>query len=108
MRYVFAALAALLLCAHSWYEPACCSGQDCFELPKRDVTATRTGYNVVIRQLPPQLGGGALNPPLRYHVVHSNTKPSGDDSPHACLRPQMSEEGQPWTLICLYVPAEGV
>ena len=33
------ALAALPLFAHSWYDPACCGGQDCAPIPSITVTA---------------------------------------------------------------------
>jgi hypothetical protein len=96
--------------SHSWYDGACCSGKDCFELSKAtgygEAELTRTGYNVVVRRLPPQLGGFAIEPPLRYHVVQSNTRASQDEHAHVCLYPT-PEGPQPLDLRCLYVPAIG-
>jgi hypothetical protein len=97
--------------SHSWYDGACCSGRDCFEVTKKagtgEVTLTRTGYNVVIRRLPAQLGGAALDPPFQTHVEQANTRRSQDEFPHACLYVVANEAGTGFGLRCLYVPDLG-
>lgn len=72
--------------AHSWYDPDCCSGNDCDEMDPDYVTAGPTGYSVDFR--------GKV-----YAVPYgdSRIKASQDRQYHACEFPK-------GTLRCFYTP----
>ena len=91
MRMLMAALAALLLCAHSWYEPACCSGHDCFPIDSGTVRVVANGYMVNVNG-------------TEVFVSHAETRPSGDEKFHLCLVP--TEGGL--RVRCFYAPPMGV
>jgi hypothetical protein len=92
MRYVFAALVALLLCAHSWYDAYCCNDKDCFPIDSGTVRVVAEGYMV-------KLGGQEI------YDSHNETRPSGDDKFHICLIPP--SVGM-LTVRCFYAPPMGV
>jgi hypothetical protein len=76
------------LMAHSWYAPACCSGQDCAPLPKgSSVEPVRGGYAV---RLEPD------GDPIFF--PHEKVRPSQDGDWHACINPVTR------AVYCLYVP----
>lgn len=101
MRLIYAAVAVMLLCGHSWYEPSCCSGRDCFEIGSEklpgSVSVTRTGYAVTV------LVSGAQ---LSFHVAQPEARPSQDEKFHVCLVPTPGGE-QPFMVRCFYAPPLG-
>lgn len=99
------ALAALPLFAHSWYDPACCGGNDCAPIPSITVTAGPDGWHV-------RLGPGD-HPMVTRGVVdavvpYDEALPSQDGAFHACVRDQSSPSNvMADPIICLYVPDLG-
>lgn len=99
------ALAALPLFAHSWYDPACCGGNDCAPIPSIKVTAGPDGWHV-------RLGPGD-HPMVTRGVVdavvpYDEALPSQDGAFHACVRDQSSPSNvMADPIICLYVPDVG-
>lgn len=87
MRCLMLALPVLL--AHSWYEPACCSGQDCAPLTREStvVPGNAGGYQVTVKP-----GAGTVFFP------QEKVRPSQDGLYHACISLSAG------TPICLYVP----
>jgi hypothetical protein len=83
--------------AHSWYDGACCSERDCFELKPGAVTITRTGYNIQI------VVNGV---PLHFTAAQSESKTSQDEHYHICLMPTPNGE-QPFGMRCFYAPPLG-
>ena len=100
MRALLLAAALLLCSAHSWYDYACCSDKDCFELPDGSVRVTKTGYYVTL---------SVNGHPLQLHIAQSEAKPSQDEHYHICLMPTYGEAAeQPFTARCFYAPPLGV
>lgn len=99
------ALAALPLFAHSWYDPACCGGNDCAPIPSITVSAGPDGWHV-------RLGPGD-HPMVTRGVVdavvpYDEALPSQDGAFHACVRDQSSPSNvMADPIICLYVPDVG-
>lgn len=99
------ALASLPLFAHSWYDPACCGGNDCAPIPSITVTAGTDGWHV-------RLGPGD-HPMVTRGVVdavvpYDEALPSRDGAFHACVRDQSSPSNvMADPIICLYVPDLG-
>jgi hypothetical protein len=95
MRLPLALAALFLLCAHSWYPYSCCSDKDCFELPEKAVSVTRTGYLVRLN-----VDGS----PISLHIKQDEAKPSEDEHFHICLVPSETEG-----LIarCFFAPPMG-
>jgi hypothetical protein len=83
--------------AHSWYDGACCSERDCFELKPGAVTITRTGYMIQI------VVNGV---PLHFTAAQSESKTSQDEHYHICLMPTPNGE-QPFGMRCFYAPPLG-
>lgn len=72
---------------HSWYDPDCCSNQDCFEIGRQAVIS-------------PAEGGYLVTVPGRDKPVffsRSKIRASQDGSYHVCI----AQSGMPF---CLYVP----
>lgn len=71
--------------AHSFYDPACCSGTDCKPATAGDVTWTPTGWNVQ-----------SMKETVPFNSSKLRTTPIGEPPFHECI----------WhtTLTCLYVP----
>jgi hypothetical protein len=81
-------LAIPVLLAHSWYEPECCSGQDCDPLTRESsVISVRGGYQVTVRPGAPTV-----------FFSQDKVRPSRDGLYHACISLSAG------TPICLYVP----
>lgn len=91
MKAPLIAGALLLACmpgsAHNWYDPYCCSGEDCRRIAPDDVVAGPSGYTVLGKYKVPYLD--------------KSIKPSQDADFHACEFPA-------GTLRCFYVPGGGV
>lgn len=100
-RRLFLAGAATLLataaCAHSWYDLACCAGNDCAPIPGSAIRANRAGYNVTIRPGEHPL---VKDKPVTGFVLYADARPSQDSDFHACI-----VGGE---LKCLYAPQGGV
>lgn len=99
------ALAALPLFAHSWYDPACCGGQDCAPIPSITVTAGPDGWHVRLGPGDhPMVTRGVLDAVVPY----DEALPSQDGAFHACVRDQSSPSNvMADPIICLYVPDIG-
>lgn len=78
-------LAALLMLAHSWYPPECCSDSDCYPLPEGSVHKTEGGY---------LLDSGEFIP-------ESKAREGRDGRYHICRYPFP-------TVICFFKPFTGV
>lgn len=88
MRSMTLALSLPLLLAHSWYEPMCCSGQDCAPLTRESrVVPARGGYHVFVRPGDPAV-----------FFPQDKVRPSQDGLYHVCI----SLHSQ--APLCLYAP----
>ena len=96
---------ALPLFAHSWYDPACCGGQDCAPIPSITVTAGPDGWHVRLGPGDhPMVTRGVLDAVVPY----DEALPSQDGAFHACVRDQSSPSNvMADPIICLYVPDIG-
>ena len=99
------ALATLPLFAHSWYDPACCGGNDCAPIPAITVTAGPDGWHVRLRPGDhPMVTRGVVDAVVPY----DEALPSQDGAFHACVRDQSSPSNvMADPIICLYVPDLG-
>lgn len=89
--FVLAILFAGLPRAHQWYEPNCCSGNDCEPVPPGAlVEEVRGGWRVAY--VSPKLG------PVEIFFPRALKRDSRDGGFHACVRPDTR------TPICIYVP----
>ena len=86
--------------AHSWYEAACCSGQDCAPIPVDAVGFDANGdYLVTI-----QAGAHPLVKSTQTWVwPRSQARVSQDGSWHGCVSLAKNAAGQQ-RLLCLYAP----
>lgn len=84
--------------AHSWYDPACCSGKDCAPAPVGSVVATRDGWRVHIEPGEhPMLGDMSFDAVIPYDS--HGIKESQDSQFHICI-----SGGPDPRYLCLYVP----
>lgn len=93
-----AALAALPVLAHGWYDPACCSNQDCAPVPARSVTAVPGGWQV-------EVGPGdhpLIHAPASYFLPYEDALISQDGAFHLCVSQSTG------ALLCLYAPPMGM
>lgn len=99
------ALAALPLFAHSWYDSACCGGNDCAPIPDTAITLTPEGWKVRLEPGEhPMVTRGVIEAIVPDEDVH----PSRDANFHACVRDQSSPSNvMAEPIICLYVPDPG-
>lgn len=67
--------------AHSWYDPECCSDQDCYPVAAEDVIETDTGWKHL---------------PTGKTFTRQQVKPSKDRNFHICVSPH----GTPY---CIYI-----
>jgi hypothetical protein len=72
--------------AHSWYEPECCSGRDCFPVPGRSLADGTYVFEVLGKQ---------------YVKTEREIRPSRDQDFHAC---QPAHKAEP---VCFYAPRAG-
>ena len=83
--------------AHEWYDPECCSGQDCAPVAREHVVATPDGWQVRLKP--------GEHPNTRFPVDRTlpytspQVRHSQDSDFHACVLGG--------TLLCLYVPDMG-
>lgn len=71
--------------AHSWYDPECCSGSDCYPVPAEDVTETDTGWKHL---------------PTGTEFTRDMVKPSRDRRFHVCIGNKAFDHGKPY---CIYI-----
>lgn len=85
-------LAHLPAWAHSWYEPACCSGQDCRQVPARDVRENADGSWTYLPE-------GLL-------FSADRVRESQDEAVHVCIseHPEGEAGGKRRVPRCLYLP----
>ncbi len=109
-KYVALALLALALLAftvpafaHSWYDPSCCSTQDCAPIPAHAVTKGPDGWHVRIEQGEHPL----VMFPIEEVVPFDEALPSQDGDFHACVRAAVQPGSTDSRIICLYVPDVG-
>ena len=99
------ALAAMPLFAHSWYDPACCGGNDCAPIPSIAVTAGADGWHVRLR---PGDHPMVTRDVVDVIVPYREALPSQDGAFHACVRDQSSPSNvMSDPIICLYIPDMG-
>lgn len=88
------ALATRPAAAHSWYDAACCSGQDCAPVETAEIEETPDGYRVVLEP------GDHPLVTRRLERLISKTSPdlrwSHDAGWHVCASSAR--------IICLYIP----
>jgi hypothetical protein len=90
---------------HSWYDPACCSVNDCAPIPTMAVTAGPDGWHV---RLKPGEHPMVTRGPIEAVVPYDEALPSQDGGFHACVRDQSSPSSvMAEPIICLYVPDVG-
>jgi len=70
---------------HSFYDPYCCSGQDCEPIDDKRVQLVEGGY---------LLDG-------KFHIPHDQARQAPDGNYHACFWPNAD------TLRCFYKPMLG-
>jgi hypothetical protein len=73
--------------AHSWYDPQCCSGQDCEAIPESAITLVEGGYRVRYK--------AKLGLEVDVIVPFSEARMSRDGSHHGCANQKK--------FLCLYV-----
>lgn len=71
--------------AHSWYDPECCSNQDCFPVAIDDVIETETGWKHL---------------PTGTEFTREMVKPSKDHRFHVCIGNSNWNRGKAY---CIYV-----
>ena len=83
--------------AHSWYDPACCSGKDCAPIPSHTVTVTPDGYHVRLEPGDHPLVTSVVDVVVPFEAV----MPSQDEHYHACV--SMGSPSADPSVLCLYV-----
>ncbi|MGA7450895.1 MAG: hypothetical protein WBW73_06330 [Rhodoplanes sp.] len=92
MKYLVALamlLAPSVSFAHSWYDPACCSGQDCKPVPETDLKKHPDGRWEYL--------------PLHQFFNPDQERPSGDANYHVCIGVTRPEEFG-GTTAPIYIP----
>lgn len=96
-RIIWAILAALFIAplilavmlsfaySHDWYDPECCSGQDCYRVDPTDVVETETGWRHI---------------PTGTNFSRKQVKPSKDRHFHVCIGNSNWNRGVPY---CIYI-----
>lgn len=84
--------------SHGWYDPACCSDQDCAPIPESAITWTESGWRVELR---PGDHFMVQSHAVLETVPFDEVLPSQDDQWHVCLR---TEKAPAERVICLYIP----
>ena len=80
------------------YDPWCCNGGDCSELPEEAVVAGPEGWIVTLRKGEHPMVKSAI---VRHVIPYKAARPSGDGKFHLCLYPTEAE------ARCFYAPAQG-
>jgi hypothetical protein len=99
MKYLVALamlLARSVSFAHSWYDPACCSGQDCKLVAETDLKKHPDGRWEYL--------------PLHQYFNPDQERPSGDANYHVCIGVTRPEEfggiaAPIYIPRCIYIPA---
>jgi hypothetical protein len=90
------------------YDPRCCSGKDCAELPKNAVKAIQSGYHVYLAVGEHPM---ATHQPIDVVIPYDShkIKPSPDGKYHGCFSQQYKNNaGEIFqNSFCLYVPPMG-
>jgi hypothetical protein len=88
--------------SHHWYDPTCCSEQDCAPVPDAAIEAMGDGYHVTL------LPGDhpMIRRPLRTVVPYQDPRInwSQDARQHACV---ITGKGGSQGLMCIYVTGAG-
>lgn len=95
-----AALLASMASAHGWYDPACCSDQDCAPVANVTVTVTAEGYLLQLGPGDHPLVGDRFIEKL-FPFDDPRVRQSQDEYYHACVAAQTD-----W-VYCIYVPFMG-
>jgi hypothetical protein len=90
LRWLWVAMLAMALLihaarAHSWYDPECCSDQDCFPVEVDDVIETAEGWKHL---------------PTGTVFSKEQVKPSKDNRFHVCIGNKPHDMGRAY---CIYV-----
>lgn len=80
------------------YDPWCCNGGDCHELPPEAVTAGPDGWIVILRKGEHPM---VTSPEVRHVIPYGKERPATDGRFHLCLYP--TED----TTRCFYAPPSG-
>jgi hypothetical protein len=88
--------------AHDWYDPTCCTGQDCAPVPSAAIEGMSDGYHVTLLPGDHPL----IRRPLRTVVPYGDPRInwSQDSRPHACV---VTGRGGYQGLICIFVTGAG-
>jgi len=81
--------------AHDWYDPDCCSGQDCAPAPVDGVSMGPDGYVVSVPAEAHPHSTRDINALVPFNG--NQLRPSRDGQYHVCATSQGG-------LLCLYVP----
>lgn len=90
---------AIAVEAHSWYDPKCCSGEDCAPITIGHVERISGGWRIIIDE--------SVHPMARKRQVYeigdesSKLLPSRDKDWHVCLGPATQN------VFCVYKPDPG-
>lgn len=96
---ILAWLLATTASAHGWYDPACCSGQDCMAVPVNSITPTPDGWLVDIQPGEHPLVSHRLTQIVPYD--DRKARVSQDQDFHACVGKHTQ------SLFCIYTPPMG-
>ncbi|WP_273280915.1 hypothetical protein [Pseudooceanicola atlanticus] len=90
---------ATQVAAHSWYDPACCSGRDCAEIPVQKVHADPGGWRVTLMPGDHPM----VDRPVEYFFKwgERRIRKSEDGAFHICLSKSLNH------AYCLYQPEMG-
>lgn len=86
---------------YGWEYPwACCSGNDCAQLPEGSVKTTPEGFDITLM---PGQHPMVKDKPFRILVPYSDAKPApnGDPYDHLCLSPQLK-------FLCMFAGNRGI
>lgn len=103
LALLLAALAAPAA-AHSWYDPACCSGNDCAMVKPSAVEITPDGYRVTLE--PGDHPIVAVRTIAIIPFGHKRERRSRDGDWHVCVAhsPAWEPGGEGQHVYCLYTP----
>jgi len=80
------------------YDPWCCNGGDCAELPDDAVVAGPDGWIVTLKKGEHPM---VHSPQVRHVIPYKTARPSGDGKFHLCLWPNENN------ARCFYNPPSG-
>lgn len=82
---------------HSFYDPWCCSGSDCADIPAKAVKAVAGGYLVTLVPGDHHM----VTKPHTFLIPHDKRRDSPDGLYHICLYPTEND------MRCFYAPSMG-